>query len=257
MTNSLTTPAAAESAVRVPNRPRAAYEATIERIFAHTPDTRSFFLRLPDGQRLAFKPGQFISLLLPVAGEVLTRPYSLASSPEEGGLLEICLNLVPDGPGSHYLFARGLGETLSFTGPWGTFVLDQPPEAECVFIADGTGIAPIRPMIRRALAGELRYTVRLLYSACGESGLLYRDEWKKWARERPRFIFEPLLSDPPAGWSGLQGSLMEYVERRYVSADSDRSRHFYICGVGQRVTQLRDLLRRAGYQRRAVQYEKW
>ena len=39
--------------------------------------------------------------------------------------------------------------------------------------------------------------------------------------------------------------------------DADRGRHFYICGVGMPVTQLRDLLRGAGYQRRAVQYEKW
>lgn len=253
----LTTHAETETASAIPSRPRAAYEATIERIFAHTPDTRSFFLRLPDGPCLSFKPGQFISLLLPVAGETLIRPYSIASSPEEGNLLEICLNLVPGGPGSHYLFARGLGEVLRFTGPWGTFVLDQPPEAACVFIADGAGIAPIRPMIRRALAAGPRYPLRLLYSACRERDLLYRAEWETWTRECPWFDFEPLLGDPPNGWRGLHGALLAYVERRYVSQDSDRSRHFYICGVGGQVTQLRDLLRQAGYQRRAVQYEKW
>ena len=238
-------------------RPRMAYAATIERIAEHTPDIRSFFLRLPDAQRLTFRPGQFISLSLPVAGEILIRPYSIASSPEDGGLLEICLNLVPDGPGSHYLFAQKRGETLSFTGPWGTFVLDQPPEAECVFIADGTGVAPIRPMIRHALAGGPRYPLRLLYSACRERDLLYGAEWEAWTRECPWFDFAPLLSDPPNGWPGLHGTLLAYVERRYVSQDSDRSRHFYICGVGGQVTQLRDLLRWAGYQRRAVQYEKW
>jgi CDP-4-dehydro-6-deoxyglucose reductase len=253
----LTTHAETETASAVPSRPQAVYEATIERIFAHTPDTRSFFLRLPDGRRLSFKPGQFISLLLPVAGETLTRPYSIASSPGEGNLLEICLNLVPAGPGSHCLFARGLGEVLRFTGPWGTFVLDQPPEAECVFIADGTGIAPIRPIIRHALASEQRSPLHLLYSAPREGDLLYREEWEAYARDYRRFTFEPLLSDPSGGWFGLCGPLVAYVERRYVSQDNDRSRYFYICGVGQQVTQLRDLLRRAGYQRRAVQYEKW
>jgi len=238
-------------------RPRPAYEATIERIFTHTPDTRSFFLRLPPGHSLAFKPGQFISLLLPIAGETLIRPYSIASSPEEGGLLEICLNLVPEGPGSHYLFARTVGETLRFTGPWGTFVFEQLPPAECVFIADGTGIAPIRPMIRRALATEQQFPVRLLYSAPQESDLLYRQEWEAYTRACPRFVFTPLLRHPADGRSELRGSLVEYVERRYVAEDNDRSRHFYICGVGQQVTEMRDLLRRAGYQRRAVQYEKW
>jgi len=239
------------------SRPRPAYEATIERIFEHTFDTRSFFLQLPHGQRFTFKPGQFISLQLPVDDTVLTRPYSLASNPEEGNLLEICLNLVPNGPGSHYLFARELGEALRFTGPWGTFVLDQPPEAECVFIADGTGIAPIRSMLHRVLTSGPRSFVQLLYSAPKEGDLLYRQEWEAWARDCHRFTFVPLLSNPAKDWSGLQGSLLEYMEQRYVSANSDRSRHFYICGVGQQVIQLRDLLRHAGYQRRTVQYEKW
>jgi len=236
---------------------RVTYEVTIERIFQHNLDTRSFFLRLPAGVHLTCKAGQFLSLLLPITGETLIRPYSIASSLEEGNLLEICLNLVLDGPGSHYLFARTVGETLSFTGPWGTFVFDQLPPAECVFIASGAGIAPIRPMIWQALAPGRQPPLQLLYSAVQESDLLYRQEWEAYVQACPWFLFTPLLSDPPSSWAGLCGSLVEYVERRYVSEDSDRSRHFYICGVGQQVTQLRDLLRRAGYQRRAVQYEKW
>jgi ferredoxin-NADP reductase len=240
------------------NPPRTLYEATIERLFDHTPDTRSFFLRLTERPRFAFLPGQFLSLQLPVDDEILTRPYSIASSPEDGDLLEICLNIVPNGLGSHYLFAREVGDTLRFTGPWGTFVLDQPPEAECVFIADGTGIAPIRPMLRRALTFSSRpFPVRLLYSTPSERDLLYREEWETWRKHCGRFIFTPLLRHPPAEWQGLHGSLVEYVDRRYVLQDEDRSRHFYICGVGQQVTQLRDLLRQAGYQRRAVQYERW
>src|SRR5262249_42832850 len=130
---------------------RLTYEATIERIVERAPQTRSFFLRLPATQPLVFTPGQFISCLLPVGGETIIRPYSIASSPQETAL-DICLNLVPDGPGSHYLFGLDVGATLRFTGPWGTFTLERQPEAECVFIAEGTGIAPIRPMLLRALA---------------------------------------------------------------------------------------------------------
>ena len=67
------------------------------------------------------------------------------------------------------------------------------------------------------------------------------------ARQQQRFSFAPLLG----------ASLQNVIEQHYVNGDSDRSRHFYICGVGQIVPQLRDLLRSAGYERRAVQYEKW
>ena len=230
--------------------------AIVERIAHHTADTRSLFLRPTNGQ-LVFLPGQFLSLLLPVDGEVLTRPYSIASSPEDGDLLEICLNEVPGGKGSHYLFSLAPGAQINFTGPWGTFKIDFPPAAECVFLADGTGIAPIRPMIRRVLESAPSFPVHLLYYAEDEGHLLYRDEFSAWARRHSRFVFEPILPAPPDGWTGARGTLTEYVEARYVRGDADRSRHFYICGVGMPVTQLRDLLRGVGYQRRAVQYEKW
>jgi ferredoxin-NADP reductase len=222
------------------------YAATLTRIVERAPDTLSFFFRLPTTRHLAFTPGQFISCLLPIEGQTMIRPYSLASSPEESEL-EICLNRVVGGPGSNYLFGLRVGATLRFTGPWGTFTLVRPPEAECVFIADGTGIAPIRPMLRRALASLHVHPLRLHHAAVDQAHVIYAAEFEAATREHSNFTFEPLFG----------GSLAKYVERRYVTEDSDRRRHFYICGVGELVPQLRDLLRRSGYGRRAVQYEKW
>lgn len=225
---------------------RVPYEATIERIVERAPDTRSFFLRLGDAHRFAFKPGQFISCLLPVGGETIIRPYSIASSPEDA-LLDICLNRVPNGPGSQYLFGLSEGATVQFTGPWGTFTLERPPDAECVFIADGTGIAPIRPMLLRALGLAADHPVHLHHAAPSARDLLYASDFEGMARTHRRFTFEPLVG----------GVLKDAVERRYIAADANRTRCFYICGVGDIVPELRDLLRRAGYERRAVQYEKW
>jgi ferredoxin-NADP reductase len=225
---------------------RTPFAATIERIIEVAPQTRAFFLRLPPSTPFTFVPGQFLSCLLPIGGQEVIRPYSLASSPEDA-VLEICLNLVPNGPGSGYLFGLDVGATLRFTGPWGTFTLQEAPAAECVFIADGTGIAAIRPMVRRALATGAAPAVHLYHAAPSAAHLLYRSEFELAARTQPRFTFTPVLDAP----------LAEYIERRYVAADTDRSRHFFICGVGDIVPRLRDLLRRAGYERRAVQYEKW
>jgi len=223
------------------------YEATIERIVERASDTRSLFLRLPETPRFTFIPGQFISCLLPIGDETIVRPYSIASSPEVVGLLEICLNLIGCGPGSHYLFGLDVGAAVRFTGPWGTFTLDRQPDAECVFIADGTGIAPIRPMVRRAVASGAGHALHLHYAAPDMMHLLFRDEFEELTRQCPRFTFGPLLGE----------SLVDFVTQRYVTQDVDRSRHFYICGIGDVVSQLRDLLRRSGYARRAVEYEKW
>jgi len=220
-------------------------EARVERIHEHAADTRSLFLRLP--APMAFRPGQFVSCLLPVDGETLTRPYSIASDPEHADTLEICLNLVPDGAGSRHLLSLPVGATVRLTGPWGTFVLDEPPEAETVFVADGTGIAPIRPMIRRALAAGGPHPLVLLHGAAGRQPPLYRREFEALARAHQRFTFEPLPATV----------LVHEVRRRYVDDDADRRRHFFVCGVGDVVPTLRDLLRGAGYERRAVHYERW
>ena len=225
---------------------RRVYEGRITRIVRRAPDTRSLFFSLPAGERLAYRPGQFISCQLPVGSDILTRPYSLASSPEDEEL-EICLNLVPGGRGSAYLFGLGVGDTVRFTGPWGSFCLDAAPEAACIFVAEGTGIAPIRPMIGRALAAPREWPIALHYAAAGRDQVLYAEEFERAVERHACFTFSPVLD----------GSLRAVIERTYVAGDADRSRHFYICGVGSIVTELRDWLRATGYERRAVQYEKW
>ena len=219
------------------------YEAHVNRIVEHALDTRSLYLH---GVRLQFRPGQFISCLLPVGGETLIRPYSIVSDPGDDDL-EICLNRVPGGLGSSYLLALEIGSTLRFTGPWGTFVLDRAPEAETVFIADGTGIAPIVPMTRRAVASASGHPLRLLHSAGDGDVFLYRTQLDDLARRAPILTVERVQ----------RGTLDAEVARRWIDADGDRTRRFYVCGVGAIVPRLRDTLRGAGYERRAVQYEKW
>jgi ferredoxin-NADP reductase len=211
--------------------------AIVEAVVDHGADTRSLVLQIPGG--IAFRPGQFLSCLIPVGGERLIRPYSIASDPEERERVELLFNLVPGGPGSHHLFGLAPGATIDFTGPWGTFVLDRAPEAETVFVAIDAGIAPVRPMVRRALATTL-HPVTLLYAA---SHPIYRDELAALPRLRCDIL------DPAA--------LEAEVTRRYLAADADRSRHFFVCGVGDPVRRLRDVLRGGGYARRAVQYERW
>ena len=219
-------------------------EARLARVVDHAQDTRSLFLRLPPGERLEFLPGQFVSCLLPIGDRPpLIRPYSLASNPEDGEL-ELCLNVVPNGLGSHHLFGLQPGAVMRFTGPWGTFVVDRAPDAEAVFIADGTGIAPIRPMLRRALA-TARHRLHVLHGIDGPA--LYGDELTALARDHSILTVEHVPS----------ARLRDEVVRRWIDADGDRRRHFWVCGVGDIVRTLRDLLRRAGYERRAVQYEKW
>ncbi len=232
-----------------PRRP--VYRARVRRVRDHNADTRSFFLEMVDRSRFGFVPGQFISITLPLAGETRVRPYTIASSPEDAEEIEICFNRVPDGIGVQYLFDRKVGDLLEFTGPFGAFTMERVADRACVFIAEGTAIAPVRPMIRRALAVQGHPALSLLYGARDREHLLYSDEIARWTESGVNFCS---LVAPPGE---LYDRLLAEVERRWVAADSDRDRLLYVCGVGDGVLKIRDLLRGAGYERRAVRYERW
>lgn len=218
----------------------------LREVIERAPATRSLVFDLD--QPLRFAPGQFVSCLLPIGpgGSDAVRPYTIASHPETPQEIELLLNLVPGGPGSTYLFSLAPGAELRFTGPWGTFTLERPPAVETVFVADATAIAPIRPMLARAAA--LGHTpLRLLHAAASPAQFCYRDEIDALAAACPRLAVERVGS----------AALRDTVVARFVDADTDRTRHFYLCGVGAIVHELRDRLRAAGYARRAVQYERW
>ena len=200
-------------------------------------DTRSLVLALDEP--LAFRAGQFVSCLLPVDGERLIRPYSIASDPSAPTRLELVFDVVPGGRGSRHLHALRVGDAVAFTGPWGTFTLDDVPAVETVFIADRTGIAPIRALIRHH-APRARHFFRLLYGT-----------------RRPLFLDELVRLPQVTGEVVDPGRLVAVTTARFVDADADRTRRFFVCGIGPVVHALRDLLRGAGYARRAVQYEKW
>src|SRR5262249_35856996 len=153
----------------------------VTRVHEHLPGTRSLFLRLPDGERLPFMPGQFISCALPAdEAAPLVRAYSLASSPEDDEL-EICVDRVAGGPGSTYLFGLAAGAELAFTGPFGSFMLVEPAPAPMVFIGEGTGVAPLRPMVRRVLERGGTQPIVVLHGARYEHELVYRHDFERWA----------------------------------------------------------------------------
>jgi ferredoxin-NADP reductase len=235
---------------------RQMHRAAVTRIHEHHPGTRSLFLRMADREAWTFTPGQFISCELPVPGNpTLVRAYSLASSPEDDEL-EICVDLIAGGPGSAHLFGLAVGAEVAFTGPFGSFALADPPPVPLVFVGEGTGVAPLRPMVRRALARGGTQPIVVVQGARWDHELVYREDFERWAAEHPRLEWDHVLLATEAEIGPLD-ALEEVVLERFVRADQDRSRRFWICGAGAMPGRLRDALRAAGYERRAVRAETW
>lgn len=143
------------------------FTAEVSRIQTFTHDVRAIELRLLEPGPITFKAGQFVSFEVPKEGHPrpVTRPYSIASPPSQRDRLLLILNLVKDGPGSNYLFSMREGSRTEFKGPAGAFYLRDDQERGLLFVATGTGIAPLRSMILAQLERASSQSVTLFWGS--------------------------------------------------------------------------------------------
>jgi len=212
---------------------------------------------MKDVPRFGFVAGQWLSFKTNTpAGEEITRAYSIASAPTEDNRFALCLNRVQDGFMSNFLCDMKEGEEINCQGPFGDFIL-RPPMRDTIFIATGTGIAPIRSMLRWVLASETLHGGKQLWLVFGnrtDQDIYYHGEFQRLAAEHANFHYRPTLSRGDSEWSGLRGYVQEHVP------DIARGRtdmHAYICGLEKMVKANRELLKSLDWDRKSIRYEKY
>lgn len=166
-------------------------------------------LRTPPASPLRFLPGQYVDVL--AAG--VRRSYSLANAPRDDAALELIVKRYPGGQLSHYWFeAAKPGDLVRIEGPFGTFFLRDDGPADILFLATGTGIAPVKALLEElardpARAARHRLSVfwgnRAAESFCWDAAGLGLD-----------VAVHHLLSDREAAWAGARG----YVQDAAVAA---------------------------------------
>ena len=225
--------------------------AVITRIEQRTPTVRSFWLALPDRERLTFRPGQFLTLDLPI-GETRRdgwRSYSIASAPGETNEAELCIVQLPGGLGTDYLFNRAsVGTEIPTKEPGGVFTLpDRALDYDVVMICTGTGVAPFRSMLRQRLAVEQRQ-FHLIFGCRTPADVLYREEFARLARQHPHFTYTVALSREPvvdANFNTVNGYVHQVYEAAYTGVRPDL--RFYLCGWSQMVDEAKARLLEMGY----------
>lgn len=205
------------------------FTAEVNRIQDLTHDVRAIELRLLEPDSMAFKAGQFVSFEVPKEGQPrpVTRPYSIASSPGQQDRLLLILNLVKDGPGSNYLFSLREESRTEFKGPAGAFYLRDDATKDLLFVATGTGIAPIRSMILARLEHASPRSVTLFWGLRSQRDLYLQEELQALVKAHPTFSYVTTLSRPDPGWEGAVGRVTAVVERR-VSSVANLA--VYLCG---------------------------
>ena len=212
---------------------------------------RHFEFEIIDRNEFQFTPGQFVSIKENVAGKQITRAYSIASPPD-GNRFALCLNRVPNGLVSPLLFALQPGEQIEVEEPLGYFTL-RHPERPAVFIATGTGIAPFRSILLAELPKGVSIT--LLFGVRYAQGLLYRQEFETLAQRHAHFRFIPTITRPDEGWKGCVGRVQAHLDDALTATAGIPD--VYICGLKEMVDDVRALLKRKGFDRKQIIYEKY
>lgn len=211
---------------------------------------------MPGIETLVFTPGQFVSVIERVDGKEITRAYSIAS-PRDGNRFALCLNRVVDGIVSPYLFQLKAGDEVEMGEPLGYFTLRHPGHRS-VFIATGTGIAPFRSMLLEHLP-KTHPRITLLFGVRHEQGLLYRDELEHLAQQYENFHFMPTITRPTETWTGRTGRVQAHLDEALAlqSYEDSSTLDIYICGLKEMVDDVRAELKKRGFDRKQIIYEKY
>ncbi|MFH5927356.1 2Fe-2S iron-sulfur cluster-binding protein [Roseomonas xinghualingensis] len=167
------------------------------------PGVTQLHLRFPIGQRVAFKAGQYMDVLLP-GGE--RRSYSMANSPAEADGVQMHVRMHPGGAFSDAVLA-GLqpGDALRLKMPYGEVEPDGRDPRPLLLLATGTGFAPVASILEEAVRRRWARPL-ILYRGGRQPDDLYLPEFPaRWARRLRDFRYVPVLSQPDPSWTGRTG----------------------------------------------------
>ena len=209
----------------------------VKAVVAETAEASSIVFETPEAQSDAFryKPGQFLTLRVPIAGEDELRCYSLASSPATGENLKVTVKRVADGRVSNWLLDNlSAGDSLPVMPPKGIFCLREGVEPVVLFAA-GSGITPVISILKQVLL-TTRRPVKLVYANRGRDSIIFREELDR-LRDFHKGRFELVHRiDTEQG----------VLSAREAGEHADSSAQFYLCGPGPFMQAVKDGLRAAG-----------
>jgi NAD(P)H-flavin reductase len=172
-----------------------------------TDDVRFFQMRYTDDELVypltsGYRPGQFMMMSIPTAGEA---PFSINSSPTRPGLLEFCIRNAGRVTGK--LFELKENSFVWLRGPFGNgFPIDQMLDMNLLFVAGGLGVAPLRSLLLYALDNRDHFQeIYYLYGARTPADMLFREEFFLMKEREDFHCFLTVDSDPSGSWPYKKG----------------------------------------------------
>jgi len=231
------------------------FEATVMDKYNLTHDIKYIALKLKKPDKIKFKPGQYIQIKIPGTEEF--RAYSIASSPSQDSIIELTVRYVPGGLCSTYIHeVLEIGDSITFTGPFGDFFLKEDSNRKIIAIGGGCGMAPIRSIIHYLKEKNMPRKFIYFFGARQKRDLFYTEELEEIAKKFPNFRYIPALSEPRPSdnWDGETGLITSVVER-YITSGEDTEA--YLCGPPPMIDAAIKVLTKKGMEEKYIYYDKF
>ena len=218
------------------------YRARVVKMEKLTYDVMRVLLKLPEGQQIPFKAGQYINIIL---DDGQRRAFSFANPPHEAEFVELQIRLMKGGLFTTHVFEQMKeGDEVRFEGPIGDFSLRES-QRPIVFVAGATGFAPVKSMVEDAFKRGLKREIHLYWGVKQLRDLYLPELPQQWARDHANFHFIPVLSEPAPEdvWNGRTGLVHEAILEDFPEL---KGHEIYACGSVRMVEAIFPFLKSHG-----------
>ena len=229
------------------------FKAKIKSIEEISKDVKIFTLELDKG--ITFRAGQFLTLIVEENGKRFTAPYSIASSPKEKKQIQFAIKLVNAGNVTSRLWKKIEGDEINLMGPRGGFGIKNNDKDNLIFIGTGTGIAPLKSMIKSLLEENTKKSLTLIFGERFENQILFEKELQELENKYKNFKFIRVISKPSENYVGRSEPVYTYINAtRDVEIGNSEA---YLCGMSEMVEECKEKLIKNGMEEENIFFEKY
>ncbi len=220
--------------------------------------TWRFWIQIPEVENFDFKPGQFVTLDLPIHEQKNKRwrSYSIASHPDGTNVIELVIVWLEGGLGTHYLFNEiSVGSEVLLRGPQGIFTLPALIDKDLFLICTGTGIAPFRSMVHYIHLHNIEHkNINLIFGCRKLCDSLYGDELKILSTKLPGFNYLPVFSREDKENTNIKHGYVHAIYESLLLAEKPEA-YFYLCGWKNMIDDAKHNIIAMGYDKKSIHLE--
>ncbi|MDD5458019.1 MAG: 2Fe-2S iron-sulfur cluster binding domain-containing protein [Phycisphaerae bacterium] len=233
------------------------FGAEVEYAAMLTHDIRELRMRLKEPAQISQRPGQYAQIEASSPDGPVYRAYSISSPSYESDVIELMVRLVPGGVGSTYLHNLKVGDSVSFTGPYGEFYLNEDPSVEIICVGGGCGMAPMKNIIYTLYSRWPDRSCWLFFGCRTTDDVFYLKQFQQLAQKHPNFHVVYALSDESNGdgqWEGERGFIHLAVDKKLKTGVE---RQAFLCGPPPMIEAVTRVLEEKGVQAGDIFYDKF